>query len=108
MRINTVVIFFLQRELQEVTHLWNCHRICASKNAVSPSGRPLMMYSLPQLFGTTDYLKTVFPEQIHACREECLPRGPHPCDDSVFEICCLAMSESNLHPPTTPEEAIEL
>ncbi|KAF7709824.1 hypothetical protein HF521_016674 [Silurus meridionalis] len=56
----------IERELHEVACLWNCHRIRPSRNAVSPSGRPLMMYTLPRLFGTTDYLKTEPPEPIYS------------------------------------------
>ncbi|CAL9692552.1 unnamed protein product [Knipowitschia caucasica] len=98
----------IERELQEVSRLWNTHTIRRSRNAVSPPGKPIVMYRLPQLFGCTDHLKQVGNEQIELCREECLPRGPHPCDETVFEISCLAMAENNLHPPTSSEEAIEL
>lgn len=101
-------IFFPQRELQQVAQLWNCHRIRPSRNAVSPSGRPLLMHSIPQLFGSTDHLKAVHPQQVQLCREECLPRGPFPCEETVFDICCLIMSENHLHPPTTAEEVMEL
>lgn len=83
-------------EWQEVAYLWNSHRIRPSRNAISSSGRPLIMNSFPHLFGSTDYLKTVLHLQIHASREECLPRGPHSCDETVFDSCCLAMSENNL------------
>ncbi|KAM7382146.1 hypothetical protein PAMA_012828 [Pampus argenteus] len=98
----------IERELQEVIHLWNTHRIRPCRNAVSPGGRPVMMYTLPQLFGAREYLKEVSQQKIEACREECVRRGPYPCDDTVFDICCLAMAENSLHPPTSPEEAIEL
>ena len=67
-----------------------------------------MMYNLPQLFGAREYLKEVSQQKVQACREERLQRGPHPCDSTVFDICCLAMAENNLHPATFPEEAIEL
>ena len=67
-----------------------------------------MMYTLPQLFGAREYLKEVSQQKIEACRQECLQRGPYPCDDSVFDICCITMAENSLHPPTSPEEAIAL
>lgn len=67
-----------------------------------------MMYTLPQLFGARECLKNVSEQKIDICKEDCLQRGPYPCDDTVFDICCLAMAENNLHPPTSPEEAIEL
>ncbi|KAK7891725.1 hypothetical protein WMY93_023688 [Mugilogobius chulae] len=38
-----------QNELQEVAHLWNMHSIRHSRNAVAPSGRPLLMYTF-QIF----------------------------------------------------------
>lgn len=97
-----------QDELQQVQHLWNSHRIRQSRNAVAPNGRPLMMYHLPQLFGAIDYLKPVSQDAVDACREECLQRGPYSCDETVFTLSCLLMEENHLHPPTTPDEAIEL
>lgn len=105
---NALLCISPQRELEEVAQLWNCHRIRPSRNAVSPSGRPLVMYNIPQLFGSTNHLKAVNPQQVELCRQECLPRGPLPCDQTVFDICCLIMSENHLHPPTTAEEAVEL
>ncbi|XP_016336667.1 uncharacterized protein LOC107684819 [Sinocyclocheilus anshuiensis] len=98
----------IEEELQQVLHLWNTHRIRRCRNAVAPSGRPLMMYHLPQLFGARDYLKPVSQEAVEACREECLQRGPYSCDETVFTLSCLLMEENHLHPPTTPDEAIEL
>lgn len=68
----------------------------------------MMMYTFPELFGAREYIKEVSHEKIQACREECLQRGPYPCDDTIFNICCMAMAENSLHPPTSPEEAIEL
>ncbi|XP_039665194.1 uncharacterized protein LOC120564368 [Perca fluviatilis] len=73
----------IERELQDVVHLWNTHRIRPSRNAVSPCGRPVMMYTLPQLFGAREHLKEVSQQKIQACREECLQRGPYPCDNTV-------------------------
>lgn len=65
-----------------------------------------MMYTLPQLFGARECLKNVSEQKIDICKEVCLQRGLYPCDDAVFDICCLAMAD--LHPPTSPEEAIGL
>ncbi|CAB1430415.1 unnamed protein product [Pleuronectes platessa] len=49
----------IERELQDVVHLWNTHRIRSSRNTVSPGGRPVMMYTIPQLFGAREYLKEI-------------------------------------------------
>ncbi|XP_063076248.1 uncharacterized protein LOC134466278 isoform X1 [Engraulis encrasicolus] len=98
----------IQEELQQVAQLWNTHVVRKSRNAVAPSGRPILMYTLPHLFGGQDYLKQVPQEAVEACKEECQQRGPCPCDETVFDMCCLIMAENFLHSPTTADEAIEL
>lgn len=75
---------------------------------MAPSGRPILMYTIPHLFGGQDHLKEVSRGAVEACKEECQQRGPHPCDETVFNMCCLIMTENFLHSPTTPDEAIEL
>ena len=56
-----------------------------------------MMYTLPNLFGDREYLKEVSQQKIQACREECLQRGPYPCDNAVFYLLPCHECE---HPPT--------
>lgn len=94
--------------MQQVAHLWNTHVIRNSRNAVAPSGRPILMYTIPHLFGGQDHLKEVSQEAVEACKQECQQRGPYPCDETVFNICCFIMAENFLHSPTTADEAIEL
>lgn len=101
-------IFPLQEELQQVAHLWNTHIIRNSRNAVAPSGHPILMYTVPQLFGGEDHLKEVSQEAVEACKHECQQRGPYSCDETVFSLCFLIMAENFLLPPTTADEAIEL
>uniref|UniRef100_A0A3P9JR73 Integrase core domain-containing protein n=1 Tax=Oryzias latipes TaxID=8090 RepID=A0A3P9JR73_ORYLA len=98
----------IEEELQNVVHLWNTHIIRQSRNAIAPSGRPCMMYTLPQLFGGQDYLKQVSEQAVATCKAHCLQRGPDTCDETVFSLSCLLMAENFLHAPTTPNEAIEL
>ncbi|WAR15672.1 LOW QUALITY PROTEIN: hypothetical protein MAR_005777, partial [Mya arenaria] len=43
-------------ELDEVRQLWNCPRIRPVRNNISPSGRPVKMYTCPELYGAQDYL----------------------------------------------------
>lgn len=104
----SLVFVFLQEELQQVVHLWNTHIIRKSRNAVAPSGRPILMYTIPRLFGGQDHLKEVSQEAVEACKQECQQRGPYPCDETVFSLCCLIMAENFLLSPTTADEAIEM
>lgn len=103
-----VYFFFLQEELQQVVHLWNTHIIRRSRSAVAPSGRPILMYTIPHLFGGQDYLKEVSQNSVDVCKQECQQRGPYTCDETVFSLCCLIMSENFLTPPSTADESIEL
>lgn len=66
------------------------------------------MYTIPHHFGGHHHLKQVPQEAIDACKEECLQRGPCTCDETVFDLCCIAMEENFLTPPTTANECIEL
>ena len=75
---------------------------------MAPSGRPILMYTVPRLFGGQDHLKEVSQEAVEACKQECEQRGPYPCDETVISLCCLIMAENFLFSPTTADEAIEL
>ncbi|XP_038147935.1 uncharacterized protein LOC119787932 [Cyprinodon tularosa] len=98
----------IEEELQQVSHLWNTHTIRHSRNAVAPSGRPILMYTIPHLFHGREHLVEVSREAVESCKQECRQRGPYPCDQTVFSLCCLIMSENFLLSPTTADEAIEL
>nr|XP_017208764.1 uncharacterized protein zmp:0000000984 [Danio rerio] len=98
----------IEEELQQVVHLWNTHIIRRSRSAVAPSGRPILMYTIPHLFGGQDYLKEVSQNSVDVCKQECQQRGPYTCDETVFSLCCLIMSENFLTPPSTADESIEL
>ena len=49
----------LRKELNEVMKLWNTHWIRQSPNRESPSGRPDVIYSVPELNSTEDFLVDV-------------------------------------------------
>lgn len=99
---------FNSRKSYRILYSYGTHRIRHCRNAVAPNGRPPMLYHLPHLLGASDHLKQVSQQAVEACREECLQRGPYPCDETVFTLSCLLVTENSLHPPTTPDEAIEL
>ncbi|KAL3972486.1 atypical protein kinase C iota type [Sarotherodon galilaeus] len=109
---NQLILFtclnVIEEELQQVAHLWNTHIIRRSRNAVAPSGRPILTYTISHLFGGQDHLKEVPREAVDACKQECQQRGPYTCDETIFSLCCLIMSENLLLPPSTADESIEL
>ena len=38
-------------------------------------------------------------EKIRNCKEECTFKGPYPCDEDVFDLCCVLMEENNMQSP---------
>lgn len=87
---------------------WNTHSIRPTKNQNSPSGRPMIMYRLPNLYNTRDFLNPVLPNEIAVCRDECTFRSDKPCDEEFFELCMIYTDELNTAMPRNANDAIEL
>lgn len=85
---------FSQDELDDTAQIWNAHTIKPSKNVNVPSGRPNVMYALPELYRTTDLLAPVENENLQLCKNECIFRLTIPCDPDVYELCNMIMAES--------------
>ncbi|XP_038133904.1 uncharacterized protein LOC119778637 [Cyprinodon tularosa] len=98
----------IQDELEDTVQVWNAHTIRPSKNISVPSGRPNVMYALPQLYGTRDFLSLVEDEHIQLCKDECVFRQLIPCDPDVYGLCNILMSESHLTLPRDPYQAVNL
>jgi hypothetical protein len=67
-----------------------------------------MMYMCERLYGVDNFLCHVSNEEIEACVQECTPKGPLPCDETVFELSTLLMEESGRRKPERGEEAVLL
>ena len=37
--------------------------------------------------------------EIRNCKEECIFKGPYPCEEDVFDQCCVLMKENNMQYP---------
>lgn len=98
----------MQDELDEVVNTWNSHKIRQRSNGDMASGRPVVMYSFPELHSAEDRLNPVSMEEVTLCMEECTPKGQFPCDDTVFELCCLLMEENGWDVPADPFAAADL
>lgn len=98
---------FSKAELDRFVQMWNAHRIRPQRNTTAPHGRPSIMYMAPHLYGSDDYLYQCDGLDVQNCQEECHVMT-YPCDETVFELCCLLMQELHLHPPDDAEEARNL
>ncbi|XP_057203125.1 uncharacterized protein LOC130562244 [Triplophysa rosa] len=97
----------LQVELDEFAQMWNAHRIRTQRNTIAPHGRPTVMYMAPHLYGSADHIFHSDPADVQNCQEECVT-PTHPCDDTVFELCCLIMEELNFIVPEDAKSGREL
>ncbi|WAR25010.1 hypothetical protein MAR_010714 [Mya arenaria] len=93
----------IQKELDEVRQLWNCHRIRHVRNSISPSGRLMTMYTCPELYGAQDYLCAVPRANVDSCLEDNIT-----CDATVFEICTMIMDDHDLQMPDCGDSAVIL
>lgn len=98
----------IQNELREVCHVWSSHRIRKTKNANLPGGKPIVLYSCPEVFGSRNYLKEVPQIRVDMCNRQCLPQDVIPCDQAVFDMACHVMAVNQWSSPTSDTEAIEL
>ncbi|KAK1172320.1 hypothetical protein AOXY_G4861 [Acipenser oxyrinchus oxyrinchus] len=98
----------IQDELDETARVWDSHVIRPSKNDKVPSGRPSVMYLLPELYRTYDYMSPIESVELQVCRSECTFRLPVPCDPDVYDMCNIVMAESHLDLPNEPYQALDL
>ena len=99
----------LQDELQRAARLWNLHRIRPSSNPESPPGRPDMLYFLPEITSTEDYITTLDMDDVEIADEMCCPRDlPSPCSPAFKDLADLIMVDKGLQMPRNPEEAKSL
>ena len=89
--------------------MWNTHRIRPSRNVRVPSGRPMLMYYTPQIWGTEDKLcTTVDDDEMTVCNSEAEFRSTIPCDPDVYELCVDIMRRDNLTQPLDVYHAVNL
>ncbi|XP_030578347.1 uncharacterized protein LOC115796976 [Archocentrus centrarchus] len=98
----------VQDELNEVVTTWNSHKIRPKAGHGVTGGRPVLMYTLPEMHGAEDCLKTIDLEELALCKEECTPKSQYPCDETVFDLCCLLMQEKGWDAPRDAFSAAEL
>ena len=99
----------LGNELHKVAQYWNTHRIRPSANRESPSGRPDILYFLPQVNNTHDYVTPVDLEEIEIAEEEFAENAPQRgCSRHFNELAEMIMYDERLQMPETAVEAEHL
>ena len=99
----------LRDELQRVARLWNAHRIRPSTNVESPCGRPDVLFFLPEVADTRNFITDVGLDELELAEERCCYRTPDSgCCEEFVELAGIIMEENNLQFPRTAEDAVTL
>ncbi|KAA0706217.1 hypothetical protein E1301_Tti016289 [Triplophysa tibetana] len=100
----------IQDELDTVVNMWNNHRIRRSNGRDIQHGKPFLMYNLPELYQSKDYMNPLDAERLNVIIHEniCLWKSDIPCDRDLYDLCVLVMGENNLQPSATATEALRL
>ena len=99
----------IREELHKFAMQWNLHKIRPSRNEESPSGRPDLLYFIPESTGARDLMNLVSLDDIEIAEQLCSIRTPeHGCSEEFFELVSFIMQEEHLTMLTIPEEALVL
>ena len=52
------------------------------------------LYTMPEQYGTHDYLCHIDDEVIEACRNECVLKGYVPCYQDIYDLCTIIMTDN--------------
>ena len=102
-------VLVIRHELHKVAVLWNLHKIRPSTNQESPSGRPDMLFFVPEVTGGEDLKAQVDLDEIDVVEEDCCYRPPESgCVNEFTQLASIIMQERNLNIAETAEEALML
>lgn len=77
----------LQNELNQSAEMWNLHNITARKLSEGPSGKPDIMFAMPELYGSRSYHTEINVDEIQELRElHGTPRQPEKCKSDFSEL----------------------
>lgn len=98
----------MKTDLDETAKVWDSHLIRRSRNTNVPTGRPNIMYSIPELYSTDNYLCEIDDEEIEICKEHATFRSGIHCDEDIYNMCIQIIAENSLLIPKDPDQALDL
>ena len=95
----------MQKELHRVVLDWNFYRIRPSTTLESPSGKPDILYFIPDLKGAQDYSTLVDADEIEIGEDMCAMRPQAKgCCPAFKDLAEMIMKDERLDLPTTIDE----
>ena len=99
----------IQTELHRVAQEWNLHRIRPSIHAECPSGKPDVLYFVPESVAAQDYSNPVDMDEIEIAEDMFAERPQEKgCSPHFRELAELIQEDEGLERPTSAEEALQL
>lgn len=93
-QILLLIYLLFQEDIRVFAASWNQHKIRSIKTSHSPSGRPHIMYNMPELYDCEDFLCDIDADEVDVCLDEC--SFDHlPCDEDVYNLANILMAEVN-------------
>ena len=97
----------IQDELKRIAEHWNVHNIRPTLNCECPSGRPDVLYFLPEIMVTVDYSTPIPADKMDLAEEICCTGDyPQPASEPFVDLAHLIMSEKDLRMLEDAEEAL--
>jgi hypothetical protein len=97
----------LHDELQCIVKDWNTHTIHSKKGAESPSGKPDVMFTMPELYDTKSYHQTLDNDNLDELKEQyAMPRHDRTCHPVFLELCKRLVP--GMQKPSSLGDAIDL
>ena len=99
----------LRDELYEIAAFWNTHSICPVNNSETPSGKPDVLYYIPDLQGHRNYVCTPenFLLSLEVAEETCCTRKLEwSCSPEFKELASIIMEDLLL--PSNASDAEDL
>ena len=101
----------IRDELYRAASLWNNHRMRPSANCESPGGRPDLLFSLPEVSDTRDFIVEADRDDNTLCQQLVCNSSSLQllnCTPEFSDLANIIMHEKNLHMPNSPDEAKDL
>lgn len=95
-----------QEDLDQMAESWNCHRMRPNRRSDQLGGRPVLLYTLPELRGLHDQMVAVDMDKVAECQMETIPKSWCPCaDPEMFDLACIIIDENDWQCPRNGYEA---
>lgn len=93
--------------MDNLVEIWNTHTISSGKD-IHGGNRPIMLYTIPELYNKQHCLCDADEREINACSEETTPKAEFSCNETVRDLCLLLMEEDGFEFPKNSQDARKL